>query len=66
MQIELRLVPNDDGSMTLESRSYDLFTFHTDGSVFAHASISQQVTGIHVTKKAGRVKLTKGKAGERA
>jgi hypothetical protein len=59
MQIELKLVPNEDGSMTLESRSYELFTFHTDGSVFAHSNINPNITGIHTTKKWNRVKLDK-------
>jgi hypothetical protein len=59
MQIELRLEPNEDGSMTLVSRGYELFTFHTDGSVFAHGSVDPWVTGLDVTKKMRRVKLTK-------
>ena len=50
---------NLDGSITLEANSYDLFTFHSDGSTFAHSCISSEITGIDVTAKHGRVKLTK-------
>jgi hypothetical protein len=48
-----------NASVTLEANSYYLFTFHTDGSVFAHSDINPQVTGVKVTKKAQRVKLEK-------
>jgi hypothetical protein len=59
MEVTLKLNKKAYGSVTLEANSYYLFTFHTDGSVFAHSDINPQVTGVKVTKKAQRVKLEK-------
>jgi hypothetical protein len=57
MEVTLKLNKKADGSVTLEANSYDLFTFHTDGSVFAHSNINPLI--VNVTKKAQRVKLEK-------
>jgi hypothetical protein len=48
VDVTLRLDTNDDGSVTLVANDYSLFTFHTDGSVFAHSAINPQVTGVKV------------------
>jgi hypothetical protein len=57
MEVTLKLNKKADGSVTLEANSYYLFTFHTDGSVFAHSNINPLI--VNVTKKAQRVKLEK-------
>jgi hypothetical protein len=59
VDVTLRLDTNDDGSVTLVANDYSLFTFHTDGSVFAHSAIDPLIAGVNVTKKAQRVKLEK-------
>jgi hypothetical protein len=56
---KLKLVHQFDKSVALMCNGYGLFTFHADGSVFAHGSIDPVVTGLQVTKKNERIKLEK-------
>jgi hypothetical protein len=56
MKIDLKV---NAKSTSVMCEGYYLFTFHEDGSVFAHSCIDPKITGLQVTKKAQRVKLEK-------
>ena len=55
--VNIGLEENSDGSVSVVSDEYALFTFRTDGTVFRHAFI--QVPGFQ-TSKLQRLKLVKG------
>jgi len=55
--VNIGLRENEDGSVSVVSDEYSLFTFRTDGTVFRHAFI--HVPGLKVGK-ARRLKLKKG------
>ena len=56
---KLKLMHDSDGNVILACGGYFLFTFQSDGHVFAHSCIDADETGLRVTRKFNRVKLDK-------